>query len=419
MIKQVEPIRRRGTIWVPPSKSDSQRTLLLATLANGCSTISNIGKSEDECSMIHILQSLGAEIKWITDDCLQILGTNEFSKSGQFQTGESGLATRLLTVVLSTIGGNFEIRGEGTLNNRSMHFFEHFFQTTGVHFQSENGFLPFKLNGKLKGGNYEVDGSQSSQYISGLLIALPLLEHDSELHVANLKSIPYLSMTIKSLERAGIDIKYDSTYSHFQIPGKQRYHTVDYTIEGDWSSAGYWLLASALGLDIKVRGLNMHSLQADKQIVDAFIAAGCSLIEKSDGIQINGTNRHSFEFDATHCPDLIPSLVTFAALTEGTSVIYGADRLKHKESDRAKVLVAEFQKIGTTIIQSEKSLIVNGRNSISGGCVDSQHDHRIAMCLAIAGLFSDEPLNINHAESVNKSYPQFWTDFEKLERQVY
>jgi 3-phosphoshikimate 1-carboxyvinyltransferase len=185
-------------------------------------------------------------------------------------------------------------------------------------------------------------------------------------------------------------------------------------VESDWSSASYWLVASALGHEVKCVGLSMDSNQADKAILDAFVAANCAVIADENGIVIDGTQRTSFAFDATHCPDLFPALVTFAAFCSGTSRIRGVHRLRHKESDRASALVNEFSKLGVNISIVEDALVITGRKRVLSEKVDSHNDHRIAMCLAIAGLYAEDGVEITGAEAVSKSYPDFWNDFDSL-----
>ncbi|MDP4798032.1 MAG: hypothetical protein NWR50_04140, partial [Crocinitomicaceae bacterium] len=268
-------------------------------------------------------------------------------------------------------------------------------------------------HGPLKGGSYNVDGSQSSQYISGLLMALPLLNEPSELCVEKLASKPYVQMTLNTLEKFGIQIQHDK-FERFLIAGKQQYIPCDYQVEGDWSAASYWLVAAAMGADITISGLSMSSLQADKKMLDALIVAGCNLHFSSDGISVKGKEKKAFEFDATHCPDLFPALVSFAAFCPGVSVISGVERLKNKESDRGLALKTEFEKLGVQIELLDDEMHIHGVNSISGNIVNSHNDHRIAMCLAIVGLFSLNGVMIENAEAVVKSYPDFWKDLESV-----
>ncbi len=219
-------------------------------------------------------------------------------------------------------------------------------------------------------------------------------------------------MTLDSLQQFGIEIKHDH-YRSFQIRGEQQPKARNYLIEGDWSSAAYWLVASALGLDISVSGLNTSSLQADRRILDVFLDAGCNIL-RSDSLEIDGRQRKAFEADLTHCPDLFPALAAFASLTPGKSVLKGTQRLLHKESNRAQAIYEEFSKLGCRISLQNDEMHIEGVSQITGSEVYSRGDHRIAMSLAVLALFSDETVTIKDAESVSKSYPSFWEDLERL-----
>ena len=413
MEQQIERVILKGSVHISPSKSDSQRAILAASLSKGTSTLYNIGNSEDENSMLNAIQQLGAKIKNIDDKTIEIIGTKHFPEKAIIDVGESGLGARLLTAVCAAHNGTFNLIGKGTILQRPMTFFDNVFPTLGVSIKTNEGFLPFSLEGPMYATEIIVDGSQSSQYISGLFMALPLQKEDSVLKVENLKSTPYLKMTLNTLAAFGIEISY-SNFEEFRINGNQEYKATNYTIEGDWSSASYWLVASALGAEVFVKGLSMGSLQADKRILDALIAAGCSVVNTKEGISIDGKERHAFVFDATNSPDLFPSLVAFAALTTGRSKIKGVHRLKHKESDRGEILCQEFKKLGVEIELNDDVMIIHGNVQISDGIVDSHHDHRIAMCLAIIGNFSNKMITIQHADAVSKSYPDFWEHLKML-----
>ena len=412
MIREVLPSHLQGTIQIPPSKSDGQRAIIAASLAGGTSIVSNIGTSEDVRHVIDAVVLLGAKVEVQDDDSLSIQG-GELKSPTDLNVGESGLAVRLLTPIVASLNSNICIDGKGSLKNRSMHFFDEVLPKMGVQFISTNGFLPIQVKGPMKGGTYTVDGSQSSQYISGLLMSLPLIDESSELNVESLASKPYVQMTLNTLRKFGIQIEHDQ-FSRFLIAGKQHYISCDYQVEGDWSSASYWLVAAALGAKISITGLAMNSLQADKKMLDALVAAGCNLIFTPDGIKVNCEQKRAFQFDATHCPDLFPALVSFAALCPGVSIINGVKRLKNKESDRGFALKTEFEKLGVQIDLIDDEMHIQGTTSIEGGIVNSNNDHRIAMCLAIVGLFSEKGIKIENADAVAKSYPDFWNDLEKL-----
>lgn len=413
MIKIINPRNRRGTIAIPTSKSDGQRSLLAAALAKGESTLTNLGHSHDELSMLGTIEQLGAIVTKKTEGTYLIEGIQNFPESATIKIGESGLGIRLITSVCAVHEGQFKIEGKGSLTERPMNFFTETLPQFGAKVISNNNYIPLFVEGPMKGNKVVIDGSLSSQYLSGLLMALPLLKEDSELIVTDLKSIPYVQMTLNTLSQFGIEIENDS-FKQFKIKGSQSYKATDYTIESDWSSASYWLIASAIGMDIEITGLQMGSLQADKELLNAFLAANCSVIKTQNGLKIEGTKRTPFSFDATHCPDLFPALTVFTAYCNGTSSIKGVDRLKHKESDRGVVLQNEFKKLGVLIELNGDEMLVHGTGKVNGGTIHSNNDHRIAMCFAIAGCFSEGTISVEQAEAVGKSYPDFWKDLEGL-----
>ena len=413
MKKVIQPGKRFGTIAIPSSKSDGQRALLAAALAKGESKLINLGESKDELAMLSTIKQLGAKTKRTDKTTLSVIGIKQFPKEAEINMGESGLGIRLMTSVCAANEGVFMIYGKGSLETRPLTFFEETLPKFNAKISSNNGLIPLEIEGPMHGSEVEMDGSQSSQYISGMMMALPLLKEESRIHVSNLNSLPYLQMTLDTLNKFGIEIL-QKNYEDFIVRGKQNYIPTTYTIESDWSSASYWLVASALGYNIKLTGLSMTSLQADKLILDAFEAANCIVEYKDKKIRVNGRNRKPFKFDATHCPDLFPALATFAALSDGKSEIKGVSRLTHKESNRGIVLQEEFANIGVIIILDGDIMHIHGKTSIEGGKVSSHNDHRIAMCFAIAGLFADDQIEISGSEAVSKSYPRFWDDLEKL-----
>lgn len=406
----VYPGKYSGNILIPTSKSDSQRAILAAGLAKGKSILNNIGSSADELNMLQNIREIGADVSQ-KDNSVSIQGTNNFPSKLAVNVGESGLGCRLITSILITQKGNFEVVGEGTLITRPMTFFKSNFETKIPKIEDNDGLLPIQIEGPFNGGKLTVNGSQSSQYISGLLMALPLANGDSELYVQELNSKPYVQMTLDTISKFGIEIV-QHNLEHFLIRGNQKYLPTEYTIESDWSSASYWLVASALGNRISVQGLNPSSLQADKAILKAFAMANCVVEFRENRIFIDGKSRKSFSFDATDCPDLYPSLAVLAALTPGTSSIFGLSRLLDKESNRALTIQTEFKKLGVIVqLDIENNvMLIEGKEKVQGGRVFSNHDHRIAMSLAILGMNTENPIEIENAEAVKKSYPGFWKD---------
>jgi 3-phosphoshikimate 1-carboxyvinyltransferase len=411
MTRVIHSVQLIGEIHIPPSKSDGQRALLLAALAKGTSRIINLGFSQDEMAMLECVKALNATVERAADAFLVTGGTP--NDSIQLQVGESGLASRLLVSVCAALSDAVVINGSGSILQRDMSFFERTLPQMGVQVVSTNAKLPIQLSGRLKAGEYTVDGSASSQYISGLLIALSLLDQESVLTVENLKSQPYLKMTINSMKKFGIQIEQEE-FRIFKISGEQHFQACQYTVESDWSSASYWLVAAALGHELKLSGLDMSSAQADRMILQAFLAAGCRVVREGELLTIDGTDRKSLDFDATDCPDLFPALAVYGAMTAGTSRIRGVHRLANKESDRAKAIISEFGKLGVQVEIEEDTMLIHGGTKLLGGTVDAHHDHRIAMSLAILGTFSTQEVQIEGGDAVRKSYPSFWDDLEHL-----
>ncbi|MFT5859169.1 MAG: 3-phosphoshikimate 1-carboxyvinyltransferase [Flavobacteriaceae bacterium] len=413
MEKKVKQTEFSGVILIPSSKSDGQRAILSAALSAGTTELVGIGKSHDEQCMLENIRQLGASIEFVSGDSTIIHGVDKFPPTAALNVGESGLGVRLISSVCAAHQGKFTINGEGSLLLRPQDFFENHLPLLGAKVKSNSGKLPLEIDGPMTGGEIEVDGSMSSQFLSGLLMAAPLLENNTVLNVKNLKSIPYVEMTLNTLQLFGIEIE-NENFERFVIKGNQKYQCHSYEIERDWSSASYWLVAAALDHSVIIQGLSLASLQADVAILDALNEAGCMISLDEDLLLIDGDERHAFEFDATHCPDLFPALVTFAAFCIGESKIMGLHRLKNKESDRGIALQKEFGKLGLKIDLSGDTMTIFGGVKLNSSKVDAHNDHRIAMCLAIAGSLIDGGLDITGAESVSKSYPGFWDDLDAL-----
>lgn len=411
MIEKIFPHKLAGSILIPPSKSDSQRALLAAALCEGESILINRGSSKDELAMLQTIQALGCSILEAQKNT--VIQSKKTARATQYHVGESGLGIRLLTPTLATFGGEYTITGSGSLAKRPLDFFAENLPKLGVAITCTDRYIPLQISGQLRGGAITVDGSASSQYISGLLMALPLAEENSLLRVENLSSRDYVAMTIATLKHFGIEI-HELGNDVFEIPGKQAYVPCTYHIESDWSSASYWIVAAALGSDILIQGLREESLQADKSILAALHAAGCTYRFTENGLRVDGWNRKAFDFDASSCPDLFPALCTLAALTPGSSTIRGTHRLIHKESNRTVALLSEFRRLGVNISEENDCLHIFGSKDLIPNTLSAHNDHRIAMCLAIAGLYARGPVEIHGAESVGKSYPEFWDHLRSL-----
>lgn len=412
MDKSIPRGRLKGKLTPPCSKSYAQRALALALLAEGESTLRNIEFCNDTLSAIKCIEALGAQVRRIDETTLSVRG-GFAPRDNVLNVGESGLATRLFTPIAALWDQPVVITGEGTLLHRPMTMMMEPLRHLGVEVRDGGGYLPIEVRGRMHGGKIEVDGSISSQFITGLLLALPMADGDTTLKVHGAVSTPYIDMTVETAERFGGKILHND-YTEFFIEGGQHYRAADYSIEGDWSAAAMLLVAGAIAGEVTLDNISTLSLQADTLVCRALVRAGASVINEENSITVAHRNLTAFEFDATNCPDLFPALAALAAAAEGTSVITGTSRLEHKESNRAETLREEYAKLGIDIdIDTDNVMKVHG-GKIHAAEVDGHSDHRIAMSLAVSALRSDGEVTIKGAECVSKSYPDFFEDLESL-----
>ena len=410
MNKQVKPSTINGTIPAPASKSMMQRAIAIATLAKGTSILYNYTPCNDSDTALEISASLGATVS-VEGTTVTIDGGMN-PKVDEFSCGEAGLGIRMFTPIASLWNKKMTLHGEGSLQRRPISMLEQPLTQLGVDIKTNNGFVPITVQGPLQGKYADVDGSISSQMLTGMLIALPLAANDTTLNVKDLTSKPYIDMTLDIVKDFGVNISHDN-YKTFTIKGNQSYKAREYNVEGDWSGASFLLVAGALGGEVTVSNIRSNSLQADLQILEAIKRAGAIIECTNTNILIKKDKLQAFEFDATECPDLFPPLVSLACHCEGVSTFKGVSRLKHKESDRATVLKAEFAKIGTKIELDGDTMYVYGKTVI-GGTIHANNDHRIAMAAAVAAILAKEPIDIENAECIAKSYPGFYEDFAKI-----
>ena len=404
-----------GEVTPPCSKSYAQRALAAALLASGRTTLRGIELCRDTLSAIATIKALGAEVEIADDNTLYIDGGLK-PRCRRLNVGEAGLAARLFTPVASLHNEPITIEGEGTLLHRPMAMMVEPLQELGVKVRDGGGRLPIEVCGPMRGGRITVDGSMSSQFVTGLLLSLPLAERDTTIEVEGAVSTPYIDMTLETLERFGAEVMYnEGDYSQFYIEGGQSYKPVDYTIESDWSAAATIMVAAAIAGEVTIKNISTLSRQADTAICRALERAGASIIIEESTITVAHRKLEAFEFDATQCPDLFPALVALATAAEGVSVISGIGRLRGKESDRGEVLRAEYAKLGIDIeldYDADQMRVVGG--PIESAEVDSHDDHRIAMSLAITALRTDKEITIRNRECVAKSYPSFFDDLDSL-----
>lgn len=403
--------RIAGSITAPASKSYAQRAVAAALLAGGETTLTHLDLCNDTRAALDVARRLGASVSHEGTTYTIRGGLNPVST--KLNIGESGLATRLFTPIASLCHMPITINGEGSILRRPIEMMEEPLQALGVEVISNGGYLPISVKGPMRGGEIHVDGSLSSQFITGLLMTLPLSPNDTVLHVENLKSRPYVDMTIDLAARFGVAIEHNN-YEQFYIAGGQHYTPCTYNIEGDWSGASCLLVAGATAGSITIRNLNHISLQADLAIIEALGRAGAEIITTNSSVTVHGGPLHAFEFDATDCPDLFPALAALAASCEGTSVLTGTQRLTYKESNRAKTIAEVFGRLGIGVDLSEENTMRITGGPVSSAVVDSHNDHRIAMAAAVAALSSDDSVVIEGADAADKSYPNFWNDLDTL-----
>ena len=403
--------RIAGSITAPASKSYAQRAVAAALLAGGETTLTHLDLCNDTRAALDVARRLGASVSHEGTTYTIRSGLNTVST--KLNIGESGLATRLFTPIASLCHMPITINGEGSILRRPIEMMEEPLQALGVEVISNGGYLPISVKGPMRGGEIHVDGSLSSQFITGLLMALPLSPNDTVLHVENLKSRPYVDMTIDLAARFGVAIEHNN-YEQFYIAGGQHYTPCTYNIEGDWSGASCLLVAGATAGSITIRNLNHISLQADLAIIEALARAGAEIITTNSSVTVHGGPLHAFEFDATDCPDLFPALAALAASCEGTSVLTGTQRLTYKESNRAETIAEVFGRLGIGVDLSEENTMRITGGPVSSAVVDSHNDHRIAMAAAVAALSSDDSVVIEGADAADKSYPNFWNDLDTL-----
>ena len=417
MDKSIPAGSLRGELTPPCSKSYAQRALAASLLTDGRSVLHNLAYCDDTRAAVRCIETLGASVQRIDRQTLAVEGGLDPVGNRLF-VGESGLAARLFTPIAALCGFPVRIEGEGTLLHRPMAMLVEPLRALGVEVRDGGGYLPIEVRGPIRGGRVEVDGSLSSQFVTGLLLALPVAGRDTVIRVHDPVSTPYLDMTIAAAAAFGVEILHEQ-YREFYIAGGQRYSPAELRIEGDWSAAAALLVAGATAGEVTVRNLSPLSLQADTAICTALERAGAGLVSEADSVTALRRELRAFRFDATQCPDLFPALVALAAAAEGVSVIEGAGRLRSKECDRADALREEYARLGIAIdLPDENRMLVRG-GEIRPAEVWSHGDHRIAMSLAVSALRSTGgSVTLHDAEVVSKSYPGFYEALDALRIQA-
>jgi 3-phosphoshikimate 1-carboxyvinyltransferase len=419
----ITPSPVSGKIKVPPSKSSMQRACAAALITPGTTVIDNFGNSNDEKAALDIIARLGATINKV-DNKLAIT-SNDYIFRSQFpeknvilNVGESGLSMRMFAPIAGLFNFDIIFTGEGSILKRPMNFFDEILPLLDVEVHSNEGKLPVTLRGPLHPKNIAVDGSLSSQFLTGLLFAFAkACTAPVSIAVKDLSSRPYIDLTISVLKNFGFKID-NRNYEVFTIHPRKPLpaHSIKYTVEGDWSSASFPLVAGAIAGEITLSGADLNSSQGDKNIMEALYDCGAEVTIHNKEITVRKNNLKAFEFDATHCPDLFPPLVALAAYCKGVTTIKGVNRLLHKESNRAIALRDEFKKMHVEIELNGDIMMIKGSSEIKGASVSSHNDHRIAMAAAVAALGAKENTTISDAQAVKKSYPDFYKDISSVKK---
>ena len=410
MIATISPAKLTGTIPAIASKSDAHRLLILAALSKGETRMMMEQRSEDIDATISCLISLGAEITILQDGVL-VRGIGKVADNPLLDCKESGSTFRFLLPVACALSERVRFTGGGRLPERPIGDLMKQMQAHGVSFSGER--LPFETRGLLAGGACSLPGNVSSQYLTGLLLALPLMKQDSTISLTTrLESAAYVDITLDALARFGVRV--ETQGEQYKVFGGQAISSPgELRVDGDWSNAAFFLAAGALGNPVTLTGLRLDSPQGDKAILDALRRFGAGVEATSDGITVSPAQLRGCTIDVGETPDLLPVLAVLGACAAGKTRLVNAARLRLKESDRLASVTAMIRDLGGLVEEQADSLVITG-TTLSGGTVDSCRDHRIAMSAAIASIRCKGDVTILGAEAVNKSYPAFYDDFNHL-----
>lgn len=411
---KITPTKLQGVVQVPPSKSLAHRAIICASLAKGVSRIDNIEYSKDIQATIKAMKSLGTKIKEY-DNYLIIDGTSTFTKqNSEIDCEESGSTLRFMVPISIVEENKVHFMGRGNLGKRPLDTFYEIFDRQNIGYIYKKDVLDLYVVGKLKPDHYLIPGNISSQFITGLLFALPLLKGDSIIEITSpLESKGYIDLTLQMLNQYGIKV-INNDYKSFIVMGNQEYTACDYRVEADFSQAAFYLVAGAIGNDVILKDLNLDSLQGDKATLDILEAMGAMINVVNEGIKVTSNELLATTVDASQCPDVIPVVCVALALAKGKSAVINAKRLRIKECDRIVATSSQINELGGIVTELSEGMIIEGVNEFQGGNCLSYDDHRIAMMLAIAATRCSHSVIIDNMECVEKSYPSFWEDYQSL-----
>lgn len=406
------PFVPNGTVNVPPSKSDVHRAIICAAMANGVSRISPVALSNDIKATIGCIKALGADAV-LENNVLTVDGTNMYkNKTALLDCGESGSTLRFFIPIAAVGNINATFVGKGKLPQRPIGIFTEALPKAGTVCKTEGG-LPLEIKGQLKSGIFKIPGNVSSQFITGLLLALPILEGDSEIVLTSpLESVGYIAMTIRTMKQFGVNIQ--ATEKGWHIKGGQTYKSCNYTTDGDWSQAAFFMVLGAVSGKVTVKGVAKDSTQGDKKCAEILARFGAKVTQIDNEVTVEKGELKAITIDASQIPDLVPVLSVCAAFAEGTTKIINAERLRIKECDRLKATAELLNNLGGKVKELSDGLEITGVSSLKGGNVNGYNDHRIVMSAAVCAARSDGDITATFAMSINKSYPDFYIDYNSI-----
>ena len=408
---KISPIQPNGEISAIASKSDAHRAIICAALADKKTNIQISHTSKDIETTLNCIKAMGADYSK-SNDIYEITPISKSALNPVLDCNESGSTLRFLLPILSALGCGATFMGKGRLPERPMNLIVDLLREHGNSFSSSS--LPITVSGKTNAGNFEIAGNVSSQFISGLLFALPLLDKVCSIKLTSkLQSSSYVNMTLDTMKKFGADIKCNND-EFITSPIKLYKSPEKYMVEGDWSNAAFFMVIGALNGDITIKNLNLNSHQSDKMILDALKLAGVDYVAKDNEINVFKSDIKPFEFDVSECPDLFPVLSVLACGGNGKSRLYNAERLRIKESDRIKTTKELILNLGSSAEETDDSLIIYGTEKLTGGTVNSHNDHRIAMSAYVASAICEKEIVLNDAKAVDKSYPSFMDDYKSI-----
>ncbi len=409
---RITPSALNGEVTAPPSKSLAHRALICGGLSKGKSVITNIAYSKDIQATINCLKALGADVT-INGDTVVIDGTNTFTKSDAImECNESGSTLRFFIPIASVSGANITFNGEGRLLHRPLDAYFDLLPKHGVNINQGDDFK-INISGRLTSGEFSLSHEVSSQYVTGLLFSLPLLDGDSTIKLtSSCKNNGYINMTLDVMRLFGIEI--DCLEKGFFIKGNQKYKPQNYHVQGDWSQAAFFICGGALSGDITVKDIDISSSQEDKTCVEIVKRFGATVTQHENSVNIKCNKLIATDIDAFEIPDLVPILATVASFAKGKSTIYNAQRLRFKESDRLQAISEGLNNLGADVLVTDDGLEIIGKDYLDGGVAEGFNDHRIVMALSIAATRCKSDVTITDKESIQKTYPNFFEHFNNL-----